>query len=152
SASQRTLEQHNGGDHGHGFHPPLLSRRVRAVGYYFRYAGGKDNLRETEASARSRRSPRSVAAGRPGQRGFLAFHQPGFDGEYGGTGAIRDVELSEYRRDVGLDRLLRDEEALGDLAVRRAGREEAEYLLLARRELRQLRAVGRGLARLELAH
>src|SRR5688572_19588692 len=82
---------------------------------------------------------------------ILWLHEARFDGEDGGTGSIGHLELSEDRRDVGLDRLFGDEETLGDLAVRLAGREEAEHLLFPRRELRQLRARRDGLPGLELA-
>ena len=55
----------------------------------------------------------------------------GFAGDDDGLGAIAKVEFVEYAADVGLDRLLRDNEARRDLSVREALCNQEQDLRLA---------------------
>src|SRR3954469_23410015 len=52
-----------------------------------------------------------------------------------GLGAVGDADALEDAGEVGLDRLLGDAEAAGDLLVRQALGQQAEHLLLARRQV-----------------
>ena len=56
-------------------------------------------------------------------------------GEQGGLGAVGELELGQDGGHVGLDRLLRHEQARGQLAVRQAQAEQGQHLALAGGEL-----------------
>src|SRR5262252_7442326 len=85
-------------------------------------AWGSNHQSPAIASGSWRWRSQANRASRPGASGgrTLAFHEAGFDGDDGGTGAVRDLEFAEDRGDVGLHGLVGDEKPLGDLTVRLA--------------------------------
>ena len=56
-----------------------------------------------------------------------------------GLDPVSEREFREHAGDMGLDRRARDDELIGDLGVREAAGDEREDLVLARRELVELR-------------
>ena len=64
-----------------------------------------------------------------------SFHQPPLDRPAAQLVAARQLELAQHGADMGLDRLRRDVEALGDLLVEVAARDQAEDLPFAWGEL-----------------
>src|SRR6185369_9597159 len=100
----------------------------------------------TETPARSRRPPprRRRSPAPPASAATAPSSvapEPELDGQQRGLGPVVDVQLTEDAGDVVLHRLLADEQALADFAIRLAGRQELEDLLLARRQIGELLAV-----------
>src|SRR6187551_3093651 len=65
----------------------------------------------------------------------VRFEETGLVGEDDRLDAVAQAELLEDVRDVRLHRRVADEELLADLGVRKAVRDQAKDLLLARRQL-----------------
>ena len=68
--------------------------------------------------------------------------EPGLVGEHDGLDAVAQPELAQHVGDVGLDRRVAEDERRGDLGVGHAAREQQQHLVLARRELVELRGPG----------
>ena len=83
--------------------------------------------------------PSSVGDARP--------DDPGLVGEHDGLDAVAEVELVENVRDVGLRRVLADEELGGDLGVRQAARDERAGPRRSRGVSRSSPAGGAGVGR-----
>lgn len=71
-------------------------------------------------------------------RGCGAWFARSYDAPVGGPSCefptIRQLQFAQHRRDVGLDRLDRNEQLGGDLLIRVSARYQAHDLLLAGRE------------------
>ncbi len=75
---------------------------------------------------------------------FKRLPQPIFDGIDGQLGAVVQVELGQQAADVRLDRLLADDQLVGDLAVAQSLRHLQQHLALALGDVAGRGTDGRG--------
>src|SRR6266511_876606 len=86
--------------------------------------------------------PREAGPGRVVQHARRRLDQPAVGGPPAELVAVRELELSQHRRDMALDRLHRDVELARDLLVGVAPGDEPQDLALPGRELVELRIDG----------
>src|SRR5580700_4502249 len=118
--------------------PPEISPNVQTT--FFMTSAPREKVSGAEPRLRPPRSPspeRMILAGKTRQSSFRATASRQQSGRLGDLHRLRPaarVELLEEPAGVGLDRVLADEEAGGDLAIAEALGDEDQDLELARRD------------------